>query len=103
MKNFDYDAYKKLVATTAIDGNAIIRCFDSVSDYVDRVVKANAHNESTASISIPVGNIRELNELCKENGVAPVFTGDIGNKKNVKDFCMEYVETLFANRRIARR
>ena len=40
-----------------------------------------------------------LNRLAERFGVRPVFTGDIADRHQVADFCLEVAGWLFVNRR----
>ena len=51
-----------------------------------------AHEEAIISASV-------LNNLAKENGFEPVYTGDLKERHQVATFCLELAGWLFENRR----
>ena len=51
-----------------------------------------AHEEAIISASV-------LNNLAKENGFEPVYTGDLKERHQVAAFCLELAGWLFENRR----
>ena len=61
-----------------------------VSDYDAK--RHNAHENAIVAASV-------LNRLAGRFGVEPVFTGDIADRHQVADFCLEIAGWLFVNRR----
>lgn len=62
----------------------------TVGDYDSK--RHNAHENAISSVSM-------LNRLAQRYGVSAVFLGDIADRHQVADFCLEAVEWLFNNRR----
>ena len=54
------------------------------------------HNAHEGAIS----NVKLLNNLAKSYAVDPVFTGDITQRLEVADFCLDITVALFENRKL---
>lgn len=55
--------------------------------------RRSAHNAAIVSVKI-------LNKFCNLYNADPIFTGNIENRIEVGNFCMEVVNELFENRRL---
>jgi len=70
---------------TAVDADR-----SKISNYDSK--RHTAHENAISSASM-------LNRLASEYGLDPVYTGDISQRHQVADFCLEFVCFLFTGRR----
>ena len=63
---------------------------DMVGEY--DAIRHNAHEDAITSAAV-------LNRLADRQGIAPLYTGDITDRHQVADFCLEMTAWLFQNRR----
>ena len=63
---------------------------DAVAEYDEK--RHAAHDIAISSVAV-------LNRLASMRGIAPVFSGNIADRHQVADFCIELAESLFKDRR----
>ena len=84
----------RYVQTVCNGGNLLNTADETDRDMVGEydAIRHNAHEDAITSAAV-------LNRLADRQGIAPLYTGDITDRHQVADFCLEMTAWLFQNRR----
>lgn len=93
-------------ATLEKDINNCLNCvftitYQIIRDDVNRAIRPDAvqnSGETDAAIKTASESVAEMKQILSRYGVEGFFTGDINDTDQVKEFCKELVEGLYAMR-----